>query len=306
MIVLKNICKQFNEKQVLEDISFHISPNESVGIIGLNGAGKTTLLNIISGILKYDSGFLRVNLAEHVMGNHKVLKEFSYISGTKSQLWKDLKIGESYDNCAKMYGLEKKVYKERLEFLSEIFEVDDLLHKLPVSLSLGERMRCEIVYGLLSGPKILMMDEAMIGLDISVKHKIMKYLEELKQEKKTTILYTSHNLMEMEKLCERIILLDKGKVLFDGTIECMMEQVAPLYRMQLRIEGKLPDFEDIPLEKYVVKKDEIQILYDKQKIETTQIIQHVLEKTKIKDVQLYEPDLESTIKKILSNSDGTE
>ena len=200
-----------------------------------------------------------------------------------------------------MYGLEKKVYKERLEFLSEIFEVDDLLHKLPVSLSLGERMRCEIVYGLLPGPKILMMDEAMIGLDVSVKHKIMKYLEELKQEKKTTILYTSHNLMEMEKLCERVILLDKGKVLFDGSIKRMMELVAPLYRMQLKIEGELPDFEDIPLEKYVVEKDEIQILYDKQKIETTQVIQHVLEKTKIKDVQLYEPDLESTIKKILGN-----
>lgn len=303
MIVLKNIDKQFQQKQVLQDISFHIAPNESVGIIGLNGAGKTTLLNIISGILKPDAGFIRVNLAENVMENHKVLKGFSYISGTKSQLWTDLKIKESYDNCAKMYGLEKIEYKERLAILSEIFELDDLLHKQPIALSLGERMRCEIVYGLLSKPKILMLDEAMIGLDVSVKHKIMKYLESLKQEKKTTILYTSHNLLEIEKLCGRVILLDKGKILFDGSVERMMEQVAPLYRIQLKVEGEFPDFEDIPLEKYVVDKEEIQIWYDKQKIETTQIIQHILKKTKIRDVQLYEPDLEGTIKKIL-NTDG--
>ena len=303
MIVLKNIKKQFNQKQVLQDISFHIAPKESVGIIGLNGAGKTTLLNIISGILKPDAGFIRVNLAENVMENHKVLKKFSYISGTKSQLWPDLKIRESYDNCAKMYGVEKKVYEERLAALSEIFQLEDLLHKQPVALSLGQRMRCEIVYGLLFEPQILMLDEAMIGLDVAVKHQIIKYFEQLKQEKKTTILYTSHNFSEIEKLCDRIILLDEGKILFDGSVERMMEQVAPLYRMQLKLEGGVPDFEDLPLEKYLVDQENIQIWYDKQKIETTQIIQHILKKSKIIDVQLYEPDLEGTIKKILHTSD---
>lgn len=300
MIVLKNICKQLGEKQVLQDISFHISPNESVGIIGLNGAGKTTLLNIISGMLKPDSGFIRVNLTENVMENHKVLKEFSYVSGTKSQLWADLKVGESYDNCAKMYGLDKGRYKERLLKLCEIFEIEDLLQKMPVALSLGQKMRCEIVYGLLSAPKILLLDEAMVGIDISAKHKILTYFEHLRQEKKTTILHTSHNLLEVEKLCDRVILIDKGRILFDGSIQRLMQQAAPLYRMELVTEGSLPDFEDVPIEKFRVEKGGIEILYDKQKIETSQIMQHILTKSTIRDVRLYEPDLESTIKKILN------
>ena len=300
MIVLKDICKDFDNKKVLNNISFHIAPAEAVGIIGLNGAGKTTLLNVISGILKPDSGFIRINGSESPLEHYNLLRKLTYVSGTKSQLWEDMKIKDSFDNCITMYHLDKQNAKLKREQLSGIFEIEPFLNSVPKSLSLGERMRCEIVYGLLSKPKILMLDEAMIGLDVSVKHKIMKYLESLKQEKKTTILYTSHNLLEIEKLCGRVILLDKGKILFDGSVERMMEQVAPLYRIQLKVEGEFPDFEDIPLEKYVVDKEEIQIWYDKQKIETTQIIQHILKKTKIKDVQLYEPDLEGTIKKILN------
>ena len=250
MIVLKDICKKLGENQVLDHISFHISPNENVGIIGLNAAGKTTLLNVIAGVLKPDSGFIRVGGSENVFEDKKMLRKLSYVSGMRHQLWEDLRVKDSFENGIKMYHLDEKRAKARLEELEELFEIKDLVHMRPQKLSLGERMRCELVYGLLAEPQILMLDEAMIGLDVSVKYKIMEYFQEYRKKRQSTILFTSHNLMEVENLCDRIILLDKGTVIFDGSVERIMKEFAPLYRMKMKTEGVLPDFDDLPLEKY--------------------------------------------------------
>lgn len=298
MIILKDICKQLENKKILDKISFHISPGESVGVIGLNGAGKTTLLNVIAGVLKPDSGFIRVNGAENQLEKYTALKELSYISGTKSQLWDDLTVKSSFENCMKMYGVDRQSAKTRLKELDEIFEVQEFMSSLPGSLSLGERMRCELVYGLLPKPKILMLDEAMIGLDLAIKHKIIRYFESYGKEKKSTIIYTSHNLAEVEKICDRILLIDKGRIIFDGSIEKVMKDFAPLYRMELKLLGELPDFEDIPIHKFSLNEDTLAIDYDKQKVDTAQVLKHIMKKSKIMDVKLYEPDLEGTIRKI--------
>lgn len=298
MIILKDVRKQLGNKEVLNSISFHINPGESVGIIGLNGAGKTTLLNIISGILRPDRGFIRVNGTENILSEYKMLRNVAYVSGTKSQLWRDLTIKASLENCVQMYHVDKEKAEKRLEALNEVFSIQNLLLSKPENLSLGERIRCELVYALLAETQILMLDEAMIGLDVSIKHKIMEYFEAYKQEKKATIIFTSHNLLEMEKLCDRVILLHKGTIIFDGTIERLMNEFAPPYEMGVKIEGNLPDFEDLPLEKFSIKKDTLHIVFYRQKIETTYILKHILKKCRIKDVKLTEPDLEGTIRKI--------
>ena len=141
MIVLKDICKKLGENQVLDHISFHISPNENVGIIGLNAAGKTTLLNVIAGVLKPDSGFIRVGGSENVFEDKKMLRKLSYVSGMGHQLWEDLRVKDSFENGIKMYHLDEKRAKARLEELEELFEIKDLVHMRPQKLSLGERMR---------------------------------------------------------------------------------------------------------------------------------------------------------------------
>lgn len=303
MIVLKDICKKFGSKKVLDNISFHIAPKETVGIIGLNGAGKTTLLNIMSGILKPDSGFIRINGAESLLEHYNALRKLTYVSGTKSQLWEDMKVKDSFDNCITMYHLDKQGAKSKLEQLIKLFEIESFLTSVPKSLSLGERMRCELVYALLTEPEILMLDEAMIGLDVSIKHKIMEYFEEYKKTRKTTMLVTSHNLLEVESLCDRIILLDRGEIVFDGSIDRIMKEYSPLYHMEVKIQGQLPDFEDLPLEKYYLKNDVLDIVFDKKKIETAAIIEHIMKKCSIEDVQLHEPDLEGTIKKLVTIQD---
>lgn len=303
MIILKKISKSLQGKSILNNISVHISKNESIGIIGLNGAGKTTLLNVIAGFLEPDSGFLRVGDAEVVFENRQILKSFSFVSGNRAQLWEDIRIKDSFAHCVKMYGIAKSEAEKRLKELDEVFEINSFLESVPQSLSLGERIRCELAYALLSAPKILMLDEALIGLDVSVKHKIMEYLEQIKRSQKTTMIYTSHNLLEIEKLCDRILLIDQGRIIFDGTVERMMQDFSPLYHMEMVIGEKLPDFEDLPLEKVRITNNSLHIVYDKQKIDTTQILTHIMEQTEVLDAQMFEPNLEETIKKIYERTE---
>lgn len=298
MIVLKDVNKALGNKQILKNITFHISPGEKVGVIGLNGAGKTTLLNIIAGVLLPDSGFIRVNGVENAVQNKEKLKSISYISGTKSGLWEDLTIKASYENLAKMHELDYVELTERISSLSKVFNIDNYLASRPKDLSLGERIRCELVYGLLTNPKLLMIDEALIGLDVSVKHKIMKFFEAYKEENKSTMIYTSNNLLEVERICDRVILIDHGGVIHDGNISRILKEFAPLYKMELVLDGNIPDLGDLPIERYRLDGASFMIEYDKNKVDSAQIIKHVMEKCSIRDVKLHEPNLENVIKKV--------
>lgn len=159
-------------------------------------------------------------------------------------------------------------------------------------------MRCELVYALLAKPKILLLDEVLIGIDVSIKHKVMEFFEAYRKEKHSTIIFTSNLLTEVEKLCDRVILIDKGRIIFDGNTERMISEFSPYYRMEVRISGKIPDFEDLPLQKYSMVTDKVIIDYDIHKIETPRLLEHLMEKCKIEDIRLFEPDLEETIKRI--------
>lgn len=298
MIVLKDINKRFEEKHVLKDISFYIAPGEKVGIIGKNGAGKTTLLRVMNGTLKPDEGFLRIHYTENPLENFQVLKDIVCISGTQSQLWKDMRVRDSFENCIRMYKLPKQEAEERLSKLIEVLEVEPLLNALPVNLSLGERMRCELVYALLVEAPILMMDEVMLGLDVSVKYKVMKYLETYCNERECTLIYTGHNLAEVERLCDRILLIDKGKIIYDGSVDRIMREFSPLYQIEIRVGENFPDMEDLPVEWMRIENDRLHIAYDKKKIDTAQILKHLKDKMVLADIKLHEPDLESTIKKV--------
>lgn len=307
MIVAKNLCKSFkdgtNEKQVLKNLTFHIAPGECIGLIGKNGAGKTTLLNILSGILKPDSGFVRINNCENPLDDFNILRTISYVSGLNSQLWNDMKLIYSYENCMKMYGLSKDDFNNRLSYLTEILDIKECLHSQVNVLSLGQRIRAELVYALLSKPEILFLDEATIGLDVSVKEQIFNMLSELKEAKQTTIIYTSHNLNEVEKICDKLILLENGEIIYNGTTKKFMHNYAVDSKLVLAIDGIFPDLEDLPLERYQLNNNLLTIDFKKSKINSVSILRHLLEKTVISNVKIIEPDLESAVKKIYEGND---
>ncbi len=295
MIVLKEINKTMKNKHIIKDCTFHIRPGECVGLLGKNGAGKTTLLNLMSGMLLPDSGFLRINRTDELLMSKHARKDLVYISGVKSQLWQDLRIKDSFTHCAKMYGTDKS----RLDELIQLCEAQTLLDSYPQNLSLGERIRCEIVYALLANSSILFMDEVMIGLDATVKQRIFECLQQMKNERKTTMIYTSHNLMEVQRLCDRVLLLDEGRVICDGSVERIMWEYAPLYQLKITLEGNLlPDLEDLPIRKFVMDGEQLSIFFDNREIEKAELIKFVTNKCSVKDLKLVEPDLEDTIKAI--------
>lgn len=303
MVVVKDVCKKFNDNQVLDKISFHISPNECTAILGKNGAGKTTLLNIISGTLKADSGFVRLNMSRNPLKDFKTLKKISYVSGIKSMLDKDMKLIYSFDNCRMIYGIERNRYKKRLLELAKQFEIEDCLDCMVYQLSLGQRVRSELVCALLSEPEILFLDEALIGLDVTIKEKILKILYDIKSEGKTTIIYTSHNLFEVERLCDRIILIDGGRIIFDGSIDTVYNEFSPEYRIDFEIEGRFPDLEDLPVERYMMDNRILSVMFQRQKVEAAVIIKHVMGRCTVKNIKMSEPDIEDTVKKILMLND---
>lgn len=302
MLVVKNVKKELNasgnKKLVLDNISFHIAENEFVSIIGKNGAGKTTLLNVLSGIWKADEGFVRIMGCKDTLKEFDVLRKISYVSGTKSQLWSDMNLRFSFENCAKMYSISKNDYNSRLDKLLDLTDMSECMDVPIQNLSLGQRMRAEFVYALLPEPKILFLDEAMIGLDITIKEKLVNYLVNLKKDKKTTLIYTSHNLLEVERICDRVILLDEGKVIYDDSINKIMSEFSPTYKMVVYTNNKLPDMEDLPLERYEINNNKCVIWFDKQKLDKKDIIRHITEQCEIVDMRLDEPTLEDTIKNI--------
>lgn len=300
MIVVKDVNKQLGNKNILNNISFHISKGETVGLIGRNGAGKTTLLKVITGQLKEDSGFVRVNGCKSILHNVDKLKDVAFISGERSQIWNDMKLKYSYDNCAKMYGISD--YKSRLKKLSELAGIAEDMDKTVNTLSLGKLMRAELVYALITDPKLLIMDEALVGIDVSAKENIMELLLDIKNKTDTTIIYTTHNLMEIEHLCDRVIVLDNGQIIFDGSVLKMMKDYSANYTLHMEICGQIPDMEDLPVDKIIIDNNKITVEYNKKKISTAVILEHIINKSNciIGEVHVEEPHLEDIVKMIYS------
>jgi ABC-2 type transport system ATP-binding protein len=202
----------------LEDISFNIGEGEIVGYIGPNGAGKSTTIKIISGILIPDSG--RCNILGNVPWKNRVnhVKNIGVVFGQRSQLWWDVPVIDSFLLLKDIYKIPHKVFQNNLELLTSTLDLSSLLSTPVRQLSLGQRMRCEIAASLLHDPKILFLDEPTIGLDAVSKIAVRNFIKTINNEKKVTVILTTHDMHDIEALAERIILIGKGKILLDGTL----------------------------------------------------------------------------------------
>lgn len=226
--VLGSIKSIFNRKyfdiEAVKDISFEIKPGEMIGFIGPNGAGKTTTLKMLSGILYPTSGEVRVIGHEPFKREPVFQKQFALVMGQKSQLWWDLPPSEGFLLNKEIYGVDDKSYNEILNELSELLEVKDIINVPVRKLSLGQRMKCELIASLLHSPKLLFLDEPTIGLDIVVQKKIRQFLKEYNQKKNITMLLTSHYMDDVQELCNRIIVINKGIIIYDGSLDTIIKQ----------------------------------------------------------------------------------
>ncbi len=212
------VTKQYTEEKAVQHISFSIAEGEAVGYLGPNGAGKSTMIKMLTGILVPTAGRLTVLGNIPHQARRQNASQIGVVFGQRSQLWWDLPLLDSFDLHRYIYKLTPAQYKASLDFCTELLSLDRFMHKPVRQLSLGQRMRAEIAIALLHEPKLLFLDEPTIGLDVMAKDEIRKFLRTVNQEKKVTILLTTHDMQDIEEICPRMLVVSGGKLVYDGSV----------------------------------------------------------------------------------------
>ena len=250
MIVMENICKtyqvakrnagfkeackslfhrDYEQIRALDNVSFTIGDGEMVGYMGPNGAGKSSTIKILSGILTPDSGVCLIDGCVPWKNRIEHVKHIGVVFGQRTQLWWDIPVIDSFELLRDIYSVPREVYRKNLEELTELLQLSELLKTPTRQLSLGQRMRCEIAASLLHAPKILFLDEPTIGLDAVSKLAVREFVQRQNREHGTTVILTTHDMQDLSALAKRIILIGRGRILMDGTLE------------DIRVAGGAPD-----------------------------------------------------------------
>lgn len=298
---MKNIFHPtYEHKKAVDNISFNIKEGEMVGFIGPNGAGKSTTVKMLSGILYPDSG--NINVAGYIP--HKQRKEYvaniGVVFGQKSQISWDLSPLDSYEVIKHIYKISEKKYKENLERFTDLLDMGKFINQPVRQLSLGQRMRADIAAALLHSPKIVFFDEPTIGIDVVGKDKIRKFIKTLNQTDNITMIFTTHDMQDIEKTCERLIIIDDGKKLYDGSLE----NVKKSYVSSRIIEA---EFESLPIELNLknVKISDVEnnamkkiISFDASEVSVNSLMSELMNTHNIKDVSIREPEIDAIIRDI--------
>ncbi len=213
--------------EAVKDISFKVEPGELVGFLGPNGAGKTTTLKMLSGILQPSGGSAQVLGFDPSKREPAYQKQFALVTGQKNQLIKDLPAIETFIVNKEIYEIPDKEFNETLEELINVFDIKDILDIQVRKLSLGQRMKCELVSALLHRPKVLFLDEPTIGLDVVAQKNIRDFIKKYNQKYKTTVILTSHYMEDIKELCQRVVIVNLGKIIYDGKLEDLIKKYAP-------------------------------------------------------------------------------
>ena len=211
----------------VKDLSFHIDTGEIVGFIGPNGAGKSTTIKMMSGILTPTSGQVLINGRNITKHRKEVVKDIGVVFGQRSQLNWDLRLGESFELLKHIYQIDQKEYEKTLDDLDQILGIKELLDKPVRQMSLGQRVKGDLVASMIHSPKVLFLDEPTIGLDVSAKYALRKFIKEINQVRQTTVILTTHDLGDIQELCERLIVINNGVMMEDGNLSEIVDRIAP-------------------------------------------------------------------------------
>jgi len=278
-------AREYEIIHALDNISFTINDGEMVGYIGPNGAGKSTTIKIMCGILTPDSGICNIDSRTPWRERVDHVRKIGVVFGQRSQLWWDVPIIDSFELIRDIYKTDEKTYKNSLEELTELLDLAELLKTPARSLSLGQRMRCEIAASLLHVPKILFLDEPTIGLDAVSKIAVREFIKIINRENKTTVLLTTHDMQDIEALTERILLIGKGRILLDGYLSELKTRNSTHKTMTVDYIG-----EKLPISEYMTVTKNIsghaEIIIDTAFLTVSQAISHISSKVEVKDISI--------------------
>lgn len=274
--------RKYEIKRAVDDVSFCIKKGEIVGFIGPNGAGKSTTIKMLSGILYPDEGEIKINGYIPYKQRKQYVKNIGVVFGQKTQLNWDLPLIESFELMKFIYKIPQKKYDENLKKFTKLLDMEGFINQPVRQLSLGQRMRGDIVAALLHSPEIVFFDEPTIGLDVVAKEKIREFIKYMNETEKTTIIFTTHDMQDIEKVCDRLIIIDAGKKIYDGSIDNIKNKYANLKTVEILLEN-----------------DEKKVqTFDVNEIPMNEAMERLFSQYHIKDISICEPEIDGIIRDI--------
>lgn len=299
--------REYVIKKAVDNISFEINDGEIVGYIGANGAGKSTTIKMMTGILTPTSGNISINGLIPYEDREKNAKDIGVVFGQRTQLWWDLPLSETFSLLKDIYEVNDNDYIERMEFLSEVLDINDFILSPVRTLSLGQRMRADLASALLHNPKIIYLDEPTIGLDVVVKEKVRSAIKEINKKYGTTIILTTHDLNDIEELCNRIIIIDNGIKIYDGSLKEIKDNYGYITTIEVQVKN-LNGYKEFNINnelnisndnlKMESQDNKIIIRFNRNVITQAEIISKIISKFNVLDFSIVETSIEDIIKKI--------
>jgi len=328
MIKVKNVSKTFKiykkdsgfkgavkglfkrEKDYIEavkDISFEIKKGEIIGYIGANGAGKSTTIKMMTGVLTPSSGLIEVNGLIPHDNRIENAKHIGVVFGQRTQLWWDLPLEETFSILKEIYNVEDQAFKERYDYLIELLEIEPFIKQPVRTLSLGQRMRADLAASMLHSPEILYLDEPTIGLDVMVKERIRKAIKELNEKFQVTVILTTHDMSDIQEMASRIMIIEKGEIIYDGSKEMINQKFGNNRRLDLKIEDldeehmkMMQDFlREQDKSAYVCIEDNaLSVTFNQDVLSVSVIISFAMANFKVFDFSLKDQNIEDIVKKL--------
>jgi ABC-2 type transport system ATP-binding protein len=290
--------------RAVEGVSFDIPPGEMVGYIGANGAGKSTTIKMLTGILTPTSGTVTVGGLIPWKQRLQYTRHIGVVFGQRTQLWWDLAVVESFRLLKKIYEVDDATYERQMKLFDELLDVGEYLHQPVRKLSLGQRMRCDLAAALLHRPKVLFLDEPTIGLDVLAKENVRIFLREICEREGVTVILTTHDLGDIEQLCRRVIIIDKGKVHFDGDLEDLRSRVGRLVRMTVELRDNTTSEElEVSTAGLPVTWEKGEGLrhhaeFNRSEVPGAEVIKRLVNDRHVSELQMEEPAIDEVVREI--------
>ncbi len=291
------------EVVAVDDLTLHVGEGEAVGYIGPNGAGKSTTIKILTGILVPTAGRVRVCGLEPVRDRRELARQIGVVFGQRSQLWWDLPLRDSFELLRTIHGVPTAVHRRRIGEYTDLLDLAPFLATPVRQLSLGQRMRGEVTAALLHAPRLLVLDEPTIGLDLVSKEKLRGFLSTLNASGAVTLLLTTHDLPDVERLCRRLVVVDRGRVLIDGPLDELRRRFGVRRELVVELESPQPALTGLPgVESVTVQADGLRqrLVFSTETTTAAALIAAVVERTAVRDLAVAEPAIEDVVRQLYS------
>lgn len=289
---------KYEKKEAVKNIGFDIEKGEMVGFIGPNGAGKSTTIKMLSGILYPDSGEINVNGYIPYKQRKSYVGKIGVVFGQKSQLQWDLPVIDSFELLKAIYSVPDDVYKKNLGRFTEMLDMSEFIDRPVRQLSLGQKMRADIVAALIHSPEIVFFDEPTIGVDVVGKETIRSFIRELNGQDNVTMIFTTHDMQDIEKTCKRLIIIDEGEKVYDGTLSGIRQKYGTSRQLDVEF-GCMENIAPIPnVEITDLENNKKRFTFESRDVHINELMDHLLSSYNVRDINISEPEIESIIRRI--------